>query len=447
MKYFFYNNKTELGLIFLILIFLSVQSSSASKILTPCDIEATDPEGNPYTFQLTNTVSGVSIDTNTGIITGSTAIEGTHTIRVEATDEYGASSLPYQYSLTVNNYCGDGVRQILNMEGQGGPANNGAEDCDGQDGIAINPSDSVGTGKMYACSGDCVEGSDCTGTCTFLDNASGGGWCGDGFVQTAFGENCDPLESQNSYESRNGLVLNSLDAAKWQALKSSCDPTDCTMGCVGDPLLAEGCYIDADNSGVIDGGECEKGKYTCENDSLVCSGVFEDAGLPKKFDYCCLGTPSSLSTAGDGSPGDIGVFNIVRADPADTVFTSTGGIYGSFLGTYPGAGAGVYHSYYTCDYVCKQSGQVCIGVGLNNHVIDSCISIVHDTGSGCVNPVNAVNDDCKSLYSLAGNSNAVAASPWWGVKGYLGTCSDGSNPSITGLTDRFHVGETACYCQ
>jgi len=449
----FYNNfiknkRLIFGFFLFLLIAFFVKSSVASNLLTPCQIEARDAEANPYQFSLSQSTPGVTINADTGIISGSSAITGNHSMEIIATDEYHAVSDPVAYTLTVNSYCGDGIKQNPNMEGQGGPANDGREVCDGNDGIAINPADSIGGSKMYACSGECVEGTDCTDSCSFLDASNGGGWCGDGVTQTIFGEECDPGETALDYSLRTGDTSVLTDDAKWQAIHLSCDSTNCAMGCVGNPLLAEGCYIDTDKNGVIDGGECQKGKNICINNTLSCFDVYSSAGEPPKFDYCCTGESVKLACAGNNTGAcapveDIGTFTVARAIPTDLIFSSSGGYYGNFKGAYTNKSSTFY--YYTCDYVCKEMGQVCIGVGLNNHETMSCTSVVHDGGGNCLNSGNTVYDDCKSYFSLAGASTASSVKGY-NFAGYLGTCSDQShlNPP---LSPRFHVGEAACYCQ
>ena len=433
------NKGLNIGLLFLIVLLFSIRGSIAANLLAPCQINATDAEANPYTFSLTQTTSGVSIDASTGIISGSSATEGSYTIEIMATDEYGAESELVSYELSVNNYCGDNVKQEPNMEGQGGPANNGMEDCDGQDGIAINPADSIEGNKMYACSGACVEGTDCTDSCTYLDANNGGGWCGDGVVQVNFGEACDPAESKESYAERMGMDEDLIDPAYWQAISLSCDPVTCITGCANDPLLAEGCYL---------GASCQKGKYICVANSVQCADVFTAVG-GAKFDYCCEGEAIKIRCAnGNTAPGcvavpDIGAFTVVRANSDDVVFDAAGGYYGSFIGVHSNIGETFY--YYTCDYVCKQTGRICIGVGLNNHEIMACTSVVHDSAGNCFNSGNTVYDDCRSYFSLAGASTALSSMTYT-VAGYQGTCSDGSNLDPP-LSPYFYVGETACYCQ
>ena len=82
-----------------------------------CQITAFDPEGNDFSYSpLSGAPLGLSIDGDTGEISGSPAESGTFTIVAEATDEYGYLAQE-SYILTVNTYCGDGDIQSPNMEG------------------------------------------------------------------------------------------------------------------------------------------------------------------------------------------------------------------------------------------------------------------------------------------------------------------------------------------
>ncbi len=442
-----------------------------------CTLSARDPEGNILTYSVPySTIGTVNVNSTTGEVNISNITsEGNHFFDYEIEDEYGAI-ISGRRNFIANTYCGDGIKQVPNMERQGGFSNAGLEQCDGTDGLITSASASSPT-SQYGCNSDCLalaggwcgdstrngpeqcDGTDgsfatpdtssptfqyaCAGDCT----ATAGGWCGDGVVQTAPGEECEPGEPIDEYVSRTGDTSVVGDPARWQAIKLSCNASDCTIGCISDPLLAEGCYLDTNNNNIIDSTECQKGKNICVGNNLECFDVYTNAGLPPKFDYCCSGEKEKLACA-DNSAGpcalvsDIGPFTIARALPSDIVFTSTGGFYGSFGGVYANVGTTFY--YYTCDYVCKQLGQVCIGVGLNNHEVMSCTSVVHDSGASCLNAGNTVYDDCKSLFSLAGAST-VSSSLGYAFQGYLGTCSDGS--SISGLSSNYHVGETACYCQ
>lgn len=169
----------------------------------PCTVVANDPDGNAislYSYSvlptgLTGTSAGVISGTPTASITGVP-------ISITATDEFGAIGISASYTLNVNTYCGDNVKQgpgeaiFSNVERRGGPANNGIEDCDGTMGLAISPGDS-NISRMYACSPIlCPTSGSCVGSCTYFPGPNGG-YCGDNTAQnglsgtTNFGEECD----------------------------------------------------------------------------------------------------------------------------------------------------------------------------------------------------------------------------------------------------------------
>jgi len=169
---------------------------------TPCKVTASDIDGNAITsFSFGNIPSqGTMNGSSNGIISGKPSYDdrGVSSISVNATDEYGAVSLSTSYSLHVNTYCGDEHKQTPNMEGRGGTSD-GQEQCDGTDGLAINPAES-NINKQYACTtpslAACPLFGPCVGACIFLIGPKGG-YCGDGISQdgtngsTNFGEQCD----------------------------------------------------------------------------------------------------------------------------------------------------------------------------------------------------------------------------------------------------------------
>lgn len=149
-------------------------------------------------------------------------------IKITARNEYNASSTS-GFSLKVNTYCGDGVKQAPNQEKRGGLYNDGVEECDGVAGVAVSATDSSAK-KQYACTtgtdhgvipnpittndfcratgGFCGDGicgeDDSTYTADDIFEKYDPGnntdqychadcaYCGDGIVQTSKGEVCDP---------------------------------------------------------------------------------------------------------------------------------------------------------------------------------------------------------------------------------------------------------------
>lgn len=133
---------------------------------------ATDADGHTVRYSGSLLPAGLMIDRDSGIVSGSST-SGVFPVAIEAFDGYGATT-SQNYDLTVNNYCGDGLRQAVNMEGVN-------EVCDGRDNIAASPAASMST-LQYACSTACQYN---------------GGYCGDGRVQTIYGETCDDGNRNN----------------------------------------------------------------------------------------------------------------------------------------------------------------------------------------------------------------------------------------------------------
>ncbi len=152
-----------------------------------CNFTARDPENHDFNFFVTGLPSGLSYvedGPGRGKIIGKPLESGNFSISLKAIDEYGADSKVHggqdvTVELQVNSYCGDGIKQpkspadvAPNSEGTGGPNNDGFEDCDGEDGIAITASDS-GPSKQYGCSSSCI---------------ATGGYCGDGEINPDYNE-------------------------------------------------------------------------------------------------------------------------------------------------------------------------------------------------------------------------------------------------------------------
>lgn len=105
-------------------------------------------------------------------------------VKVSATNEYGANS-EKRFDLKINTFCGDDEKQKPNTEGRGGLYNDGVEECDGPEGVAIGISTS--SAQQYGCtSGSGIESPypilD-NNSCVFKQGDSGGGYCGDGLCQ------------------------------------------------------------------------------------------------------------------------------------------------------------------------------------------------------------------------------------------------------------------------
>lgn len=105
-------------------------------------------------------------------------------IEIIARNKYNTESKK-TLSLKINNYCGDGDKQLPNTEGAGGFYNDGYEDCDGIDGITSNVTASD-INNQYACrnNSDRVYPITTNNFCVFESPYYGGGFCGDGLCET-----------------------------------------------------------------------------------------------------------------------------------------------------------------------------------------------------------------------------------------------------------------------
>ena len=106
-------------------------------------------------------------------------------INIQAVNEYGATS-SRDFSLKINDYCGDGKLESPNMEARGGFYNDGYEDCDGNAGVTTNVASSS-IALQYGCE---TEVGSITPSiipnnnyCVFKSPLAGGGYCGDGYCQ------------------------------------------------------------------------------------------------------------------------------------------------------------------------------------------------------------------------------------------------------------------------
>lgn len=124
---------------------------------------------------------GLYLSGNT--IAGAPNKAGAFPLSVTATSDYGVSSVQ-GFTLSVDSYCGDGLKESPNSEGRGGVYNNGYEDCDGTDGLTASTTLS-NIGLQYGCQTD---------QCVYKGPLNGGGYCGDGYCQTTIDgqprENC-----------------------------------------------------------------------------------------------------------------------------------------------------------------------------------------------------------------------------------------------------------------
>ena len=116
-------------------------------------------------------------------------------IDITAKNEYGAFATS-TFSLKVNTYCGDGVKQAPNQEKRGGLYNDGVEECDGVAGVAINAADSSAT-KQYSCTTGINRTTAIPNPITSNNFCrTTGGYCGDGLC----GETDDTYGEDNAFE-------------------------------------------------------------------------------------------------------------------------------------------------------------------------------------------------------------------------------------------------------
>ncbi len=159
---------------------------------------------NPYACQFTSSKglsysasglpSGLAIS-NQGII-GTSTVAGNFPINIVVKNNYGAQ-VNDKFTLKVNTYCGDGIKQTPNSEGAGGINNDGNEICDGNSGITANPALSS-LSLQYACQPGPKVSTPypilTNNQCIFQSPINGGGYCGDGYCQ-ALGADNKPLET------------------------------------------------------------------------------------------------------------------------------------------------------------------------------------------------------------------------------------------------------------
>jgi hypothetical protein len=153
------------------------------------DVNATDADGHTVRYRFGDASvdpAGFTIDTNTGLISGTPATIGSYAVIIEAYDGYGATT-SRGFTLSVTNYCGDSALNNPNDEGV-------AEECD--DG---------NTDNVDAC------GNDCKWTCQALPGepvivnlqSPGAGTMANISDSTIFSDNRDPNDSTISATGEN----------------------------------------------------------------------------------------------------------------------------------------------------------------------------------------------------------------------------------------------------
>lgn len=241
---------------------------------------------------LTTLPAGLSINT----VSSQTYLSGTSSaifdnkIVIKIANEYSlaaTSSLP----LKINNYCGDGDKQLPNTENNGGLYNDGYEDCDGLGGVTDNATSSSITNQY-----GCMTGRDAitpfpilnNSYCVYKSPVEGGGYCGDGYCQVKVGDklmengcNC-PSDCLGTMFCRgDGICTQTLNGVPAENACNS--PEDClsVMSCCGDGLVT--------------------GSETCDPQAtpVVCTGTFSE-GLPSYCDGIPLSGTKTCNSTCDG---------------------------------------------------------------------------------------------------------------------------------------------------
>ncbi len=140
-----------------------------------CKLSAVDPDGHRISsFHVDPTPPGMTVYLNpdgTGSLAGfpsTISTAGNYKISISATDEFGATGDSVTLPLKIADFCGDEQKQTPNMEGKGGPRDDGFEDCDDHNGTPWPYQSNISW--QYGCN---------SSTCTSLHD----GWCGDEVAQ------------------------------------------------------------------------------------------------------------------------------------------------------------------------------------------------------------------------------------------------------------------------
>lgn len=138
-------------------------------------------------------------------------------VSVSVSNEYGASAQK-TFNLKLNNFCGDGIKQTPNTEGQGGFYNDGVESCDGSQGIQTN-SISTSSSIQYGCTTESGSASPYpitdNNSCVFKAADAGGGYCGDGVCQFKIKADGVSKPMENCWNCRQdcGICLATLESS------------------------------------------------------------------------------------------------------------------------------------------------------------------------------------------------------------------------------------------
>jgi hypothetical protein len=174
-----------------------------------CDFKFSDPDGNSlggcYADNLPEGFSFRPFGENVCRLSGKSENIGIYSLSLTAADQYGAGSNPVNLDISIVDYCGDGKKQTPNLEGKGGkitasnPGGDGYEECDcgatfNEKSVCYNYNSE---NKYVPVSSDygvpTLEQSSLSWQygCTLNCASANEGYCGDGTVQSRYGEECD----------------------------------------------------------------------------------------------------------------------------------------------------------------------------------------------------------------------------------------------------------------
>jgi hypothetical protein len=156
---------------------------------TPCLIGSLKSGNHSLSYSVSG-LSGLAVlNSSDNAYLKANAVAQTETkeypVTVTVANEYGASTQK-SFNIKLNTFCGDGIKQSPNTEGQGGINNDGIEACDGSQGVQTNAI-STSSSIQYGCTTESGSTSPYpildNKRCVFKDADAGGGYCGDGVCQ------------------------------------------------------------------------------------------------------------------------------------------------------------------------------------------------------------------------------------------------------------------------
>jgi len=215
----------------------------------------------------------------------SSSNSGEYQVEIKGVNEYGVQS-EKSFSLKVNNYCGDGIRQFPNLEGRGGFYNDGYEDCDGNSMVATSAADSS-IDRQYGCATEVGTNTPYpildNNYCIFKSPLNGGGFCGDTYCQTEYEtiENCARDCSADCEAKCDGRECGS------DSCSGSCGPS-CGEGqtCNSNGICELDCQPQCDNKECGDNGCLGNCPNTCTNGKICDSENYKCVDICDQDEIC-----------------------------------------------------------------------------------------------------------------------------------------------------------------